>query len=187
MLQANPGDPSISPAQGLEGVTLVLGGARSGKSRYAESLLARLPGPRTYLATGYAGDAEMAERIRRHRAERGAGWATLETPIAIAEAIRGEPGPILVDCLTLWVSNLMSAEENPDEAVERLATAARRPGGPVIFVSNEVGLGIVPDNTLARAFRDHAGRVNQRIAAVADRVLFIAAGLPLSLKGNLPQ
>lgn len=187
MPQADPGHPLLSPVQGLDGVTLVLGGARSGKSRYAESLMARLPGRRTYLATGHAGDAEMAERIRRHRAERGAGWVTLETPIAIAEAIHAEPGPILVDCLTLWVSNLMSAEENPDEAAERLAEAARRPGGPVIFVSNEVGLGIVPDNRLARAFRDHAGRVNQRIAAVADRVLFIAAGLPLTLKGNLPQ
>lgn len=173
--------------QGLAGITLMLGGARSGKSRYAESLLDRWPGRRTYLATGSAGDAEMAERIRRHRERRGPEWTTVEAPLEIADAIRAEPGPILVDCLTLWVSNLMAAGEAPDEAVERLAVAARRPGGPVLFVSNEVGLGIVPDNALAREFRDHAGRVNQRIAAIADRVVFIAAGLPLMLKGNLPQ
>lgn len=174
-------------AEPLAGVTLVLGGARSGKSRYAEALLQGLGDSRTYLATGVATDAEMAERIRRHRERRGPGWVTLETPVAIAAAIEREPGPILVDCLTLWVSNLMAAGENPDDAIERLLVALRRPGGPLVLVSNEVGLGIVPDNALAREFRDHAGRANQRVAAAATRVVFIAAGLPLALKGELPR
>lgn len=176
-----------SGAEQLAGVTLVLGGARSGKSRYAEALLGHLAPPRTYLATGSAGDPEMAERIRRHRERRGSGWVTLEAPVGIAAAIERETGPILVDCLTLWVSNLMAANENPDEAIERLVVALRRPGGPLVLVANEVGLGIVPDNALARAFRDHAGRANQRVAAAADRVVFIAAGLPLALKGELPR
>ncbi len=178
--------PSRRTGKALAGVTLVLGGARSGKSRYAEGLLARAAGPRTYLATGSAGDAEMAERIRRHRERRGRGWVTLEVPLEIGAAIEREAGPILVDCLTFWVSNLMAAAANPDDAIERLLVALRRPGGPLVLVSNEVGLGIVPDNALARAFRDHAGRVNQRVASAADRVVFVAAGLPLALKGDLP-
>jgi len=176
-----------SGADAPSGVTLVLGGARSGKSAYAEKLLAEIPGPRTYLATAAAGDAEMAERIRRHRERRGAGWRTLEAPVEIATPIHETPGPVLVDCLTLWVSNLMAAGADSDAAVERLLVALRREGGPVVLVSNEVGLGIVPDNALAREFRDRAGRVNQRVAAAADRVVFIAAGLPLALKGELPR
>lgn len=174
-------------AGALSGVTLVLGGARSGKSRYAESLLADLGGRRTYLATAAPGDAEMAERIRDHRARRGAGWITREEPLEIAPAILEIPGPILIDCLTLWVSNLMAAGADSDAAAERLLVALRREGGPILLVSNEVGLGIVPDNPLAREFRDRAGRINQRVAAAADRVVFIAAGLPLALKGELPR
>jgi adenosylcobinamide kinase/adenosylcobinamide-phosphate guanylyltransferase len=169
------------------GVTLVLGGARSGKSGYAESLLADLAGPRTYLATAAAGDAELAARIRLHRERRGAGWTTREEPLEIATTIAETPGPILVDCLTLWVSNLMAAGADSDAAVERLLVALRREGGPILLVSNEVGLGIVPDNALAREFRDRAGRANQRVAAAADRVVFVAAGLPLALKGELPR
>jgi len=170
----------------LAGCTLVLGGARSGKSRYAEALLANAS-PRTYLATAEPGDAEMTERIRRHREQRGPAWATREAPIELPEAIRAETGALLVDCLTLWVSNLMVRNRDLESAAEQLCGAIRRPGGPVVLVSNEVGLGIVPENALARAFRDHAGRLNQRVAAIADRVLFVAAGLPLALKGDLPQ
>jgi adenosylcobinamide kinase/adenosylcobinamide-phosphate guanylyltransferase len=170
----------------LAGCTLVLGGARSGKSRYAEALLAAA-NPRTYLATAEPGDAEMTERIRRHREQRGPAWATREAPIELPEAIRAETGALLVDCLTLWVSNLMARNRDLESAAEQLCGAIRRPGGPVVLVSNEVGLGIVPENALARAFRDHAGRLNQRVAAIADRVLFVAAGLPLALKGDLPQ
>jgi adenosylcobinamide kinase/adenosylcobinamide-phosphate guanylyltransferase len=179
------GLPSSSSGLSLNGCTLVLGGARSGKSRYAEGLLAHAS-PRTYLATAEAGDAEMAERIRRHREQRGSAWITREAPLDLPAAIRSESGALLVDCLTLWLSNLLSEDRDLDDAAGQLCAAIKRPGGPVVLVSNEVGLGIVPDNALARAFRDHAGRLNQRVAAVADRVLFVAAGLPLALKGELP-
>jgi adenosylcobinamide kinase/adenosylcobinamide-phosphate guanylyltransferase len=172
-------------AEPLGRVTLVLGGARAGKSRFAETLAASRPGRRVYLATAAAGDAEMAERIRRHRARRGAGWTTVEEPLDLAGALaaRGSEGAtVLVDCLTLWLSNLMQAGRNPAAEIGRLVTALARRDGPVILVSNEVGLGIVPDNAVARAFRDHAGRLHQAVAAVADRVYFMAAGLPLLLK-----
>ena len=185
-MRVSAGLQSLSSGLSLAGCTLVLGGARSGKSRYAEALLASAS-PRTYLATAEPGDAEMAERIRRHREQRGAVWATREAPIELPDAIRAETGALLVDCLTLWVSNLMAQNRDLESAAEQLCGAIRRPGGPVVLVSNEVGLGIVPDNALARAFRDHAGRLNQRVAAIADRVLFVAAGLPLALKGDLPQ
>jgi adenosylcobinamide kinase/adenosylcobinamide-phosphate guanylyltransferase len=184
---AFPGVSDLPASSSLSGSTLVLGGARSGKSAYAERLLARHPRARVYLATAEPGDGEMAERIRRHRERRGAGWSTIEVPLDLPEAIRAEPRALLVDCLTLWLSNLMAAGRDPDAAGEQLCAAIRRPGGPVVLVSNEVGWGIVPENALARAFRDHAGRLNQRVAAAADRVLFVAAGLPLALKGDLPQ
>jgi adenosylcobinamide kinase/adenosylcobinamide-phosphate guanylyltransferase len=185
-MRVSAGLQSSSSGLSLAGCTLVLGGARSGKSRYAEALLANAR-PRTYLATAEPGDAEMAKRIRRHREQRGSAWATREAPIELPEAISAENGAVLVDCLTLWVSNLMAQGRDLEDATEQLCAAIKRPGGPVILVSNEVGLGIVPDNALARAFRDHAGRLNQRVATVADRVLFVAAGLPLALKGDLPQ
>jgi adenosylcobinamide kinase/adenosylcobinamide-phosphate guanylyltransferase len=185
-MRVSAGLQSSFPGLSLAGCTLILGGARSGKSRYAEALLAKA-NPRTYLATAEPGDAEMAERIRRHRDERGSAWATREAPIELPAAIRAETGALLVDCLTLWLSNLMAQNRDIESAAEQLCGAIRRPGGPVVLVSNEVGLGIVPDNALARAFRDHAGRLNQRVAAIADRVLFVAAGLPLALKGDLPQ
>ncbi len=174
-----------SDADALPRVTLVLGGARSGKSRFAEGLIAAHPGRPVYLATAQAGDAEMAERIRRHRARRGAGWTTIEEPLdllrALASATR-DNAAVLVDCLTLWLSNLMAAGRNVESETQTLVEALPRLGAPVVFVSNEVGLGIVPDNALARAFRDHAGFLNQAAAAAADRVYFIAAGLPLLLK-----
>src|SRR5215468_10524242 len=173
----------MSPA--LPKVTLVLGGARSGKSRFAEGLIAGHPGRPIYLATAVAGDPEMAERIRRHRERRGVGWTTLEEPLdlprALASATR-DNGAVLVDCLTLWLSNLMAADRNVERETHALIECLPKLGVPVVFVSNEVGLGIVPDNALARAFRDHAGFLNQAIAAAADRVYFVAAGLPLLLK-----
>lgn len=188
-------DQSLSAAQpavsnpisraALAPVTLVLGGARSGKSAYAERLILAAADSATYLATAAAGDAEMTARIAHHRARRGAAWTTCEEPFEIAATLvqKAEPDrPILVDCLTLWLSNLMA--EARDIAAETQTLLASLPAlrGPVVFVSNEVGLGIVPDNALARVFRDHAGRLNQTLAAAADRVVFIAAGLPLILK-----
>ena len=166
-------------------ITLVLGGARSGKSGYAQRLAEAGAGRLVYVATGEAGDGEMAARIARHQADRGPRWATLEVPLALPEIVAAEAGPaacLLVDCLTLWTSNLMFAEADVEGATERLCAALAVAAGPVILVANEVGLGIVPDNALARRFRDAAGRINQRVAAAADNVWFVAAGLPLRLK-----
>ncbi len=177
---------SLLPRSGKSSpVILVLGGARSGKSRFAESLLADHVGQRTYLATAEAGDEEMRERIRHHRERRAASWRTIEAPIDLATPIAdaGEAA-VLIDCLTLWLSNLMAAGRDVDEATQGLCQALDRAKAPVVLVSNETGLGIVPDNALAREFRDNAGRLNQAIAARADRVFFIAAGLPLTLKDN---
>ncbi|MGH6879298.1 bifunctional adenosylcobinamide kinase/adenosylcobinamide-phosphate guanylyltransferase [Hypericibacter sp.] len=185
-MRVSAGLQSSSSGLSLTGSVLLLGGARSGKSRYAEALLANA-NPRTYIATAEAGDAEMVERIRLHREQRGPGWVTREAPLDLPAAIRAESGVLLVDCLTLWLSNLMEQEHDIDGATEALCAAIQRPGGPVVLVSNEVGLGIVPESSLARAFRDHAGRLHQHVAAVADRVIFIAAGLPLALKGELPK
>ncbi len=160
-------------------LTFVLGGARSGKSAYAEALVMALPGPWTYVATGQAFDAEMAVRVAEHRARRPAGWRTVEAPLDLAPALAGSE-PVLVDCLTLWVSNLMLAEQEPDWPMLLAALDART--APTVIVSNEVGLGIVPDNALARAFRDVAGRLHQRVAARADRVVFMVAGLAMVVK-----
>jgi adenosylcobinamide kinase/adenosylcobinamide-phosphate guanylyltransferase len=169
------------------GVTLVLGGARSGKSRFAETLLADHPGPRLYLATAEAGDGEMAERIRRHRERRGDAWLTVEEPLDLAGALGRhdrKDRAILVDCLTLWLSNLMAAGRDPGEATAALVAALPKLAAGVVLVSNEVGQGIVPDNELARAFRDHAGWLNQAAAAAADRVFLVTAGLPMLLKSD---
>ncbi len=169
----------------LDGKTLVLGGAASGKSAYAESLVADHPGAKVYIATAEARDAEMAERIRRHRDRRGDGWTTAEETIDLAGAVTshaGDGAAILVDCLTVWLSNLMEAGRDPARETDRLIGALAVLGAPVVLVANEVGLGIVPDNALAREFRDHAGRLNQSVAALADRVVLVAAGLPLVLK-----
>jgi adenosylcobinamide kinase/adenosylcobinamide-phosphate guanylyltransferase len=183
-------DPDVLPpspvrAGPLPHLTLVLGGARSGKSRHAEALIERAAPAALYLATAQALDAEMAERIRHHRERRGPRWTTIEEPWALADRLLIEARPerpILVDCLTLWLSNLLLAERDVAAAIDGLASALSRLAGPTVLVANEVGLGIVPDNALARAFRDHAGRLNQRVAALADHVVFIAAGLPLVLK-----
>jgi len=166
----------------LPRLALVLGGARSGKSRYAETLV-EAAGGGVYLATAAALDAEMAERIRRHRERRGKGWTTLEEPLDIAHALTAAAGrPVLVDCLTLWLSNLIAAGRDVERETDALIDVLAHRDAPVIVVANEVGLGIVPENALARLFRDHAGRLNQRVAARADRVVFMAAGLPLTLK-----
>ena len=176
---------SLSPAGGLPAVTLVLGGARSGKSRYAETLITSAAVAATYIATAQAGDAEMAARIAEHRRRRGDLWRTVEEPLDLAGAIRAHPAPerpILVDCLTLWLSNLMGAGRVVAHESATLCAALREASGPVVLVANEVGLGLVPETPLGREFRDAAGRLNQDIAALAGRVVFVAAGLPLVLK-----
>ena len=173
----------------LPPVTLVLGGARSGKSAWAESLIEQQMDDvwdgATYLATATAADAEMTARILEHRERRGTHWHTVEEPLQIAGALKelADPmRPILVDCLTLWLSNLMLNERDVTRELSELVSHLNDLAGPVVFVSNEVGLSIVPDNPLARAFRDQAGRLNQQLAASADYVVFITAGLPITLK-----
>jgi adenosylcobinamide kinase / adenosylcobinamide-phosphate guanylyltransferase len=164
---------------------LVLGGARSGKSAYAQSIAETCASERLYLATAAAGDEEMAARIARHRADRGQGWMTLEEPLEVASALAAEPRPsrvVVVDCLTLWLSNLMLAGREPATAIAGLARAIGDLAGPVILVSNEVGLGIVPEHRLGREFRDWQGRANREIAHACDAAVFIAAGLPVQLK-----
>lgn len=168
----------------LPSVTLVLGGARSGKSGHAESLI-EAAGGGTYIATAEAWDDEMKERIRLHRDRRGGQWHSIEAPIAIADAIADANRPVLVDCLTIWLSNLMHYELDADAEIARLVETLASPPQPVVLVSNELGLGIVPENALARRFRDMHGRMNQMVAAAASRVLFVAAGLPLELKTPL--
>lgn len=169
-------------------VVLISGGARSGKSRQAESrtlsLAASLSAPPVYIATAEALDAEMVERIDAHRARRDAVWRNIEAPLALDEALRNSDnsGPRLVDCLTLWLANLMHAERDWNSEAEVLCETLRNQSAPVILVTNEVGLGIVPDNALARRFRDAAGLLNQMVAATADEVVFMVAGLPMKVK-----
>ena len=167
-------------------LTLVLGGARSGKSRYAESLIEAMPPPWIYLATAEARDAEMEQRIAAHRARRDGRWQTVEAPHDLAGALRAAPTgtPVLVDCLTLWLSNRMLAEGDMDREIDKLESVLANHNSVVVLVSNEVGAGIVPDNALARRFQDLQGTLNQRIAVRASRVVFMVAGLPLQLKGT---
>lgn len=177
--------PPMQPVKetAIAGATLVLGGARSGKSRHAEALIATLPAPWTYIATADAFDDEMRARIATHRARRDTRWRTLEAPLDLPTALRDAAAtPTLIDCLTLWLTNLMLGDHpigaHTDALLETIAARA----APTVLVANEVGLGIVPDNALARAFRDAAGILNQRIAAACDRVVVMHAGLPLTLK-----
>lgn len=165
-------------------ITLITGGARSGKSLLAEKLALAAPGRPIHIATAEALDAEMAARIALHQARRDDRWLSREAPLDLVGALaatQGE-GARLVDCLTLWLSNLMHHGRDWRRETEALAEALKRQSGPVILVTNEVGLGIVPDNALARAYRDAAGTMNQILAQAADSVLFVVAGLPMTVK-----
>lgn len=172
------------------GTTLVLGGARSGKSALAERLARESGLERIYLATATAGDEEMRARIAHHRDRRGAGWRTVEEPLRIAECLArdGLAGRIvLLDCLTLWLSNIMHAGLDVDAESHRLADELQKGACPIVLVSNEVGLGLVPETPLGRTFRDAQGRLNQLVAATVPNVVFVAAGLPLWLKQHTSQ
>lgn len=165
-------------------LTFLLGGARSGKSTHAEALVTTLPPPWIYLATAQAYDTEMEERIALHRERRAEGWETIDAPLDLVGAIEQVPDgrPLLLDCLTLWLSNQMLAGNDVEAESVRLAERLGEPRGPWFAVSNEVGLGIVPDNPLGRRFRDAQGRLNQKVAARADKVLFMVAGLPMQVR-----
>lgn len=169
-------------------VTFITGGARSGKSRLAERLAREYPLPLGYLATGEAGDGEMADRIARHRSRRGADWQTLEEPLDLCGVLCGHDGyfgVVLVDCVTLWLTNLLLKHESPEPVlaeVKNLTALFPTLQTPLLIVSNEVGMGIVPENRLARTFRDLAGEANELIAAAADEVYVTFSGLPLKLK-----
>jgi len=170
-------------------VTLVLGGARSGKSRHAEGLARRHKGRLVYVATAEITDDEMRDRIVLHRDQRGTRWTTIEAPVDLIGELRAADHAntfILVECITIWINNLMYHGRDVAAEVARLCAVLPEMRGRVVLVSNEVGLGIVPDNALARAFRDEAGRANQALAQAADEVLFIASGLPLTLKKAKP-
>jgi len=166
-------------------LTLVLGGARSGKSRHAEALATATAGPWIYVATAEPFDDEMKVRIAKHRSRRGERWQTVEAPLDLAAAIDAAPAgaTVLVDCLTLWLNNLMYKDCDIDAETSRLETALAGRQGLTVLVSNEVGSGIVPDNALSRRFRDLQGQLNQRIATRADHVVLLVAGLPMVLKG----
>ncbi len=167
---------------------LVLGGARSGKSRHAEAFIEAAPPPYAYLATAQALDAEMDARIALHRTRRDARWQTHDCPLAVADLLAALPPemPVLVDCLTLWLTNHLLADHDLEAEQERLVCALHARSGLTVLVANEVGLGIVPDNALARRFRDAAGRLNQAVAGVADHVVFMVAGLPMVVKESAP-
>jgi adenosyl cobinamide kinase/adenosyl cobinamide phosphate guanylyltransferase len=169
-------------------LTLVLGGARSGKSRYAESLVAALSPPWLYVATAEVGDEEMTVRINAHRSRRGPDWRTIEAPRHLVAALqKAGTRPVLVDCLTLWLTNLTLADFDIEAETAHLERALAAAASPIVLVANEVGSGIVPDHPLGRKFRDLQGVLNQRMAARADRVVLMVAGLPLVLKGALRE
>lgn len=173
----------------LPPLTLILGGAASGKSDYAERLVMATECPLLYIATAQSFDAEMDDKIARHQARRGAGWRTIETPLNAAEAFACAQSNevVLFDCATMWLSNQLFAENHLGDAEAALFTAMSDCTAPVVVVSNEVGAGIVPENALARRFRQAQGELNQRIAQHANLVVTVMAGLPLALKGNLPE
>ena len=167
--------------------TLILGGARSGKSRRAQSLAEEAGANRIFIATAEPLDEEMRERIFRHQADRAQGWSTVEAPLALVEALSSERASnadvCLVDCLTLWLSNMLHSAQNIEKETDRLCEVIAVPNIPLFLVSNEVGLGLVPETPIGRKFRDAQGRLNQKVAQVCNRVEFVAAGLPIRLKG----
>ena len=173
---------------GLPQFTLVLGGASSGKSTFAEALVLKEESAPVYLATAQAFDAEMEEKIARHQKMRGSGWQTIEAPLDLVSPLNTitTGHTVLIDCATLWLTNLILAERESDDEASALIAAIGRCAAPVVVVSNEVGQGIVPENALARRFRNAQGRLNQRLAAEADLVVAVMAGLPMVLKGALP-
>lgn len=168
----------------MKNCILVTGGARSGKSQIAEDLCLKFGRPATYIATAQAWDDEMRARIALHQSRRGPEWMTIAEPMALLAALQRSDGagPRLVDCLTLWLTNLMLAEADWQQAARDLLAALPDQRSPIVFVTNEVGMGIVPDNALARAFRDAAGTLNQWVAAAADEVILAVSGLPLKVK-----
>lgn len=165
--------------------TLILGGARSGKSGYAQQIAETLSSTRKFIATAQALDDEMEARIARHISDRGESWKTLEAPLKLCEAIQtacDSDTSVLVDCLTLWLSNVMHSDLNVGSEISRLVDTVSSATSPLILVSNEVGMGLVPATPLGRDFRDEQGRLNQALASVCSRVEFVAAGLPITLK-----
>jgi adenosylcobinamide kinase / adenosylcobinamide-phosphate guanylyltransferase len=172
----------------LPPLSLVIGGARSGKSAYAERLVRATARPRRYIATAEAWDDEMRARIARHQLDRGTDWLTVEAPLALATALAaaGAEEVVLIDCATLWLTNHLLADHDLRDVAEGLSSALAACAAPVVIVTNEVGWGIVPENALARRFRDAQGRLNQQLAASAGLVVTVIAGLPLALKGTLP-
>ncbi len=189
-----PPTAGIAPLSSLAPVTLIIGGARSGKSSHGEALIedCRDGGGAKplYIATAEAGDGEMAARIRKHQRRRGVRWETLEEPLEIAAALEFHGRPdraILLDCLTLWLSNLMGTGRDIAAETARLLGALDHLEGPVVLIANEVGLGLVPGNAVAREFRDRAGELNQAVAARAERVVFMAAGLAMTIKDAAPS
>lgn len=170
-------------------LSLILGGTASGKSNFAENLARSSNHQRVYMATAQAFDTEMSKKILQHQASRGPDWQTIETPFLLNEEISkiSDDKIILVDCLTLWLSNHLLAENHIDDLTRDLLHTINTVNAPIILVSNEVGLGIVPDNQLARKFRQAQGELNQKIAKTADLVVQLYAGIPLPIKGNLPK
>ncbi|WP_432449403.1 bifunctional adenosylcobinamide kinase/adenosylcobinamide-phosphate guanylyltransferase [Aliiroseovarius marinus] len=173
----------------LPSMTLVLGGAASGKSDYAERLVCAARRPMVYIATAMAHDDEMSDKISRHQVRRGSGWRTVEAPTDVVSALAGVSAEevVLLDCATMWLSNHMFSDMDVEAAERLLINAISDCPAPVVVVSNEVGAGIVPENALARRFRQAQGELNQRLAARSDLVLTVMAGLPLALKGTLPK
>ena len=179
----------MAPSISFPKLSLVLGGTRSGKSAFAETFVSITGRPRAYIATGQAFDEEMESRIMQHRQSRGPSWQSLEAPLDLLSALEGVPenSIVLIVCLTLWLSNHMFEESNIETETFRLLEGFTKSKSPIVCVSNEVGMGLVPETPLGRQFRDLQGSLNRQVAEQADLAVFVAAGLPLVLKGELPE